>query len=172
MAMTDLEPPSGLEKLLNVSDATIPVSIDTQGFHDRSLGHQYLFLAFPLTRIYVPSLASDAAMELSVACGMRGYHCATTSTPSARRTLAITVQDASVNGYDLIVARKPTASVTLTGKLMQDGEVIRSCEESYSATNTAHYAFNAELQHALGEALLQASYKVLDCLGLTGNAQS
>ena len=171
MEMTEIEPPSGLEKLINVSDSTIPVSIDTKGFSERSLGHQYLFFAFPLTRIYLPSLERDAAMELSVACGMRGYNCAKTPVPSGRRSLAIALKDLSVNGYDLLFVRKPTASVTLAGDLLQDGQVVRSCEESFSATNTAHYAFNAELQHALGEALLQASYKLLDCLGLNGTSQ-
>jgi hypothetical protein len=54
----------------------------------------------------------------------------------------------------------------LAAKLYDKGQVTRSCEESYTATNTAHYAFAAELQSALGESLLHASYKLLDCLGL------
>lgn len=169
MEMTELEPPSGLEKLIAVSDSTIPTSLDPQGLNERSLGHQYLFFAIPLTRVYVPSLERDTLMELSVACGMRGYRCESGKpSSSTRRSLSIMLRDVSVNGYDLLVVRKPTASVTLAGTLTQDGVVTRSCEESVSATNTSHYAFNAELQHALGEALLQASYKLLDCLGLTG----
>ncbi len=173
MEVTSLEAPSGLEKLIAVSDSNLPVSIDTRGYQNRSLGHQYLLMALPITRIYLPSLESDTAMQLSVACGMRGYRCSTNpsnaSDPSNARqpTLAITVTDVSINGYDLLFVRKPTASVTLAGEVRKGGEVVRSCEESSSATNTAHYAFNAELQHALGEALLQASYKLLDCLGLT-----
>lgn len=174
MEVTSLEAPSGLEKLIAVSDSNIPVSIDTRGYQNRSLGHQYLLLALPVTRIYLPSLESDAAMQLSVACGMRGYRCShnnpLTPEPSNSRpqTLSISVTDVSINGYDLLVVRKPTASVTLAGELRRGTEVVRSCEESASATNTAHYAFNAELQHSVGESLLQASYKLLDCLGLTG----
>lgn len=168
MEVTGLEAPSGLEKLLAVSDSNVPISIDTRGYQNRSLGHQYLLMAIPITRIYLPSLEGDTALQLSVACGMRGYRCSTNPSNVGQQTLAITVTDVNINGYDLLVVRKPTASVTLTGELRRGGEVVRSCEESSSATNTAHYAFNAELQHALGEALLQASYKLLDCLGLTG----
>ena len=151
-----VEPPSALEKLLSVSDSTLPVRIQTQAFNERSLGHQYLFFIIPLTRVYTPTLTSDLRTQLSVACGMRG---------SSVRMLEITVQDLSVNGYDLVVVRKPTASVTLSAKLYEKEHLIRTCEESYTATNTAHYAFAAELQSALEESLLHGSYKLLDCLG-------
>ena len=80
--------------------------------------------------------------------------------------LEITIRDLKVNGYDLLVVRKPTASVIIEGKLFENGQLTRSCEDSYIAANTSHYAFAAELQNALGESLLQGSYKLLDCLGL------
>ena len=160
-----VEPPSALEKLLSVSDSTLPVRIQTQAFNERSLGHQYLFFIIPLTRVYTPTLTSDLRTQLSVACGMRGYRCSEEPTSSSVRMLEITVQDLSVNGYDLVVVRKPTASVTLSAKLYEKEHLIRTCEESYTATNTAHYAFAAELQSALEESLLHGSYKLLDCLG-------
>jgi len=166
-----LEPPSGLEKLVAVSDSTIPVRIDTTHLHERSLGHQYLFFALPLTRLYSPTLESDLAMELSVACGMRGYKCVNQEEASAKRAITITVNDANINGYDLLVVRKPAASATLTGRLFESGQVVRECQAEASAINTSHYAFSAELQQALSEALLQGSYKLLDCLGLTDASQ-
>jgi len=164
--ITPLDPPSGLEKLIGLSDSNVPVQIHTAGFHDHSVGHQYLFFAFPMTRIYLPNLEADTRMELSVACGMRGYRCTDHATQGAKRVLEITIRDVSVNGYDLLVVRKPAASVTMSAQLFENGSVVRSCEESYTATNTTHYAFTAELQSALGEALLQGSYKLLDCLGM------
>lgn len=160
-----VEPPSALEKLLSVSDSTLPVRIQTQAFNERSLGHQYLFFIIPVTWVYTPTLTSDLRTQLSVACGMRGYRCSEEPTASSVRMLEITVQDLRVNGYDLLVVRKPTASVTLSAKLYEKGQLMRTCEESYTATNTAHYALAAELQSALGESLLHGSYKILDCLG-------
>jgi hypothetical protein len=162
-----VDPPAGLEKLLSVSDSDIPVRIQTEGFNERSLGHQYLLFIIPLTRVYTPALGTDIRTQLSVACGMRGYRCSAEPTPTSPRMLEITIRDLSVNGYDLLVMRKPTASVTMAGKLYEKGQVIRACEENYTATNTSHYAFSAELQNALGETLLHGSYKLLDCLGLT-----
>jgi hypothetical protein len=164
--LTPLEPPSGLEKLVNLSDSNIPVQIQTAGFHDHFVGHQYLFFAIPMTRIYLPNLEADTRMQLSVACGMRGYRCTESATQGSKRVLEITIRDARVNGYDLLVVRKPAASVTMFAQLFENGEVIRSCEENYTATNTTHYAFTSELQSALSEALLQGSYKLLDCLGM------
>ncbi|MEN9845874.1 MAG: hypothetical protein RIS36_1021 [Pseudomonadota bacterium] len=160
-----VEPPPALEKLLSVSDSTIPVRIQTQAFNERSLGHQYLFFIIPLTRVYNPTLTADLRTQLSVACGMRGYRCSEEPNASSARMLEVTVHDLSVNGYDLLVIRKPTASVTLSAKLFEKGDLIRTCQESYTATNTAHYAFAAELQNALGESLLHGIYKLLDCLG-------
>ena len=165
-----VEPPSGLEKLLSVSDSALPVRIQTEGFSDSSLGHQYLFFVIPLTRVYAPAVATDLRTQLSVACGMRGYRCSEEPTPASARMLEITIRDLTVNGYDLLVMRKPTASVTMAAKLYEKGQVTRACEESYTATNTAHYAFAAELQNALGESLLHGSYKLLDCLGLASNS--
>jgi hypothetical protein len=159
-------PPSGFEKLLSVSDSAIPVTIQTAEFNERFLGHQYLFLLIPLTRIYAPTLATDIRTQLSVACGMRGYRCSEEPTSASKRMLEITIRDLTVNGYDLLVVRKPTASVTMSARLFENGKLTRACEERYIATNTAHYAFAAELQNALSESLLHGSYKLLDCLGL------
>ncbi len=164
--LAPLEAPSGLEKLINLSDANVPVQIQTAGFHDHYLGHQYLFFAIPMTRIYVPDLEANTRMQLSVACGMRGYRCTESNTQGAKRVLHITIRDVSVNGYDLLVVRKPAASVTMAAQLVENGEVVRACEESYTATNTSHYAFANELHFALSEALLHGSYKLLDCLGM------
>ena len=161
-----VEPPTALNKLLSVSDSTIPVRIQTGDLQNRSVGHQYLFFIIPLTRVYAPTLQSDLRTQLSVACGMRGYRCSDEPTSPPKRMLEITIRDLRVNGYDLLVVRKPTASVIVEGKLFENGHLARSCEESYIATNTSHYAFEAELQNALGESLLHGSYKLLDCLGL------
>jgi hypothetical protein len=161
-----LEPPPALEKLLSVSDSAIPVRIQTEGFEDRSLGSQYLFFIIPVTRVYAPTLETDLRTQLSIACGMRGYRCREEPTTTSQRVLEITVRDLNVDGYDLLVVRKPTSSVTIAARIVENGEVVRACEDSYTATNTSHYAFAAELQHALGESLLHGSYRILDCLGL------
>lgn len=168
---TNLEPleaPSGLEKLEAVSDTTIPIRLTTNGFQDRSLGFQYLFMAIPVARVYAPNLENDIKLELSVAGGLRGYRFVDAAN-SSENLLDITIGELSVDGYDLLVVRKPTSSVTMTARLTRNGEVLRECVESYQASNSAHYAFAGELQQALSESLLHCSYKILDCLGLKGS---
>jgi hypothetical protein len=163
-----LEPPSGLEKLESVSDTTIPVRLQTTGLQERTLGYQYLFMAIPLARVYAPNLENDLRLQLSVAGGLRGYRFIE-PTDTSKLLLEITVEELSVDGYDLIVVRKPTSSVTMKARLTRNGDVERECVESYQASNTAHYAFAGELQQALSESLLHGSYKLLDCLGFKGN---
>jgi hypothetical protein len=166
--LTPLEPPSGLEKLEAVSDTTVPIRLQTNGLQERSLGFQYLFMAIPVSRIYVPHLQSDVRQQLAVAGGLRGYRF-TDASDSSNLLLEIAIEELSVNGYDLLVVRKPTSSVTMKARLSKDGQVVRECVESYRSSNSAHYAFAGELQHALSESLLHGSYKMLDCLGLKGS---
>lgn len=163
-----LEPPSGLEKLEAVSDTTIPIRLQTNGLQDQSVGIQYVFFIVPVSRVYVPNIESDVRQQLAVAGGLRGYRFVEAS-DSSEMLLEITVEEITVNGYDLLVVRKPTSSVTMKARLSRDGEVVRECVDSYHASNTAHYAFAGELQQALSESLLHGSYKILDCLGLKGS---
>lgn len=161
-------PPDGLLKLAQLSDATLPVRITTDDLTESYRGFQYLFLAFPFSRVYTPTLPSDLLLQLSIAGGMRGYSFSLLhgdTTPPLYVDIRIT--KTSVNGYDLIFVRKPTASVSLEARLYEHGSLKRECSISHSASDAAHYAFSTELQVALSEALLQSSYKLLDCLEIT-----
>ena len=161
-------PPDGLLKLAQLSDVTLPVRITTDDLTESYRGFQYLFLVFPMSRIYTPSLPTDMLLQLSIAGGLRGYsftHLREESSPPLYVEIRIT--DASVNGYDLIFVRKPTASVALEARLFENGVLKKMCAISHSASDTAYYAFSTELQIALSEALLQSSYKLLDCLEIS-----
>jgi len=159
-----LEAPSGLDKLRSLSERSVPLTIDAGNISKEKLGFQYLLVAIPFSRIYDPNIETDAELQFSVAGGLRGYTFTKPST-SSPRSLKLSVLSADLDGYDLLFVRKPTASVTLFAALSENGSVVRECTEKGVASNTAHYAFSVELQSALGEALLQASYKILDCLG-------
>jgi hypothetical protein len=158
-------PPDGLLKLAQLSDATLPVRITTEDLTESYRGFQYLFLVFPISRVYTPSLPTDLLLQLSIAGGLRGYSFTQLRGESVPPLYVdIRITDASVNGYDLIFVRKPTASVALEARLFEHGALKKVCSISHSASDTAHYAFSTELQIALSEALLQSSYKLLDCL--------
>lgn len=161
-----IEAPSGLDKLKKLTETTVPVRIDVGDLSQQKLGYQYLLVALPFTRIYGPNLKSDTELQFSVAGALRGYRFRE-ALPTSERFISLSVVSADLDGYDLLFIRKPTASVTLTAVMYDHGTVVRSCQEIGEASNTAHYAFSIELQSALAEALLQASYKTLDCLGLT-----
>jgi hypothetical protein len=160
-------PPDGLRKLAQLSDVNLPVRISTDGLTDSRRGFQYLFMALPISRVHTPNLANDALTQLSVAGGLRGYSFRLLNdNETTPLYLDLRITDASVNGYDLLFIRKPTSTVSLDAKLIEGGIVKRECSVTQSASNTSHFAFSAELQSALGEALLQSSYKALDCLSL------
>lgn len=167
VSLPEQTPPDGLHKLAQLSDVRLPVRISTDGMEASRRGFQYLFLALPVSRVYTPTLAADLLTQLSVAGGLRGYSFRQLADNEvAPLYLDLRITETSVNGYDLLFIRKPTASVALDAKLIERGVVNRECAVAESASNTAHFAFSAELQSALAEALLQSSYKALDCLSL------
>jgi hypothetical protein len=159
-----LEAPSGLDKLKSLSERSLPLKVDAGNISEEKLGFQYLLVAIPFSRIYDPNIERDAELQFSVAGSLRGYTFTHPST-SSPSSLKLSVISADLDGYDLLFVRKPTASVTLFAALSKNGSVVRECTETGVASDTAHYAFSVELQSALAEALLQASYKILDCLG-------
>lgn len=163
-----LSAPSGLAKLRRLSDQTIPLTITTQGAESTRRGFQYLFVVVPFSRVYTPHIREDLELQLSVAAGLRGYNLSTSKVDdrSAER-LEVSISSLEVNGYDLLILRKPTSSTALKGTLYRGEEMLRSCEVSEVASANAAYAFAGELQSAESEALLAASNKLLDCLGLT-----
>lgn len=156
--------PDGLQKLTQLSDATLPVRIKTGDLAEGIRGFQYLFMAVPFSRVYTPTLKRDLILQLSVAGGMRGYAIDDVEETESRPLLIeIDIHSLSVNGYDLLFIRKPTASISLTARMYEHGVLIRECPVQYSASDAAQFAFTTELQNALSEALLQSSYRILDC---------
>jgi len=157
-------PPDGLRKLTQLSDATLPVRIRTADLTESFRGFQYLFMVIPFSRIYTPTLQDDLLLQLSVAGGMRGYAIDRVGETEERPLVVdIEIKNLSVNGYDLLVVRKPTATISFVARMFEHGTLIRECPVEYTATDAAQFAFTTELQSALTEALLQSSYKMLDC---------
>jgi hypothetical protein len=157
-------PPDGLRKLTQLSDATLPVRLRTADLTESFRGFQYLLMVIPFSRIYTPALEEDLLLQLSVASGMRGYAIDRVSESEERPLVVeIEIKSLSVNGYDLLVVRKPTATISLVARMFEHGALIRECPIEYTATDAAHFAFTTELQNALTESLLQSSYKMLDC---------
>ncbi len=161
-------PPDGLRKLTQLSDATLPVRIKTGDLTESFRGFQYLFMVIPFSRVYTPTLREDLLLQLSVAAGMRGYAIAEVGESEERPLVVeLDLKSLSVNGYDLLFVRKPTATISFMARMYERGEVIRECPIEYRATDAAQFAFTTELQNALTEALLQSSYQTLDCFEIT-----
>ena len=112
-------------------------------------------------------MGTDLELQLSIAAALRGYNLIRHQPPSPPPTrLEVSISSLTINGYDLLVVRKPTASVSIKGSLYRDNQLTRECEATSVASSAASYAFAGELQTAEAEVLLNASADLLNCLGL------
>ena len=91
------------------------------------VGHQYLLFLFPLTRVYPQELSTGLETQLQLDAASRGYRLVRGKPAPGKGGLQLSVEVAeiSLNGYDLLFVRRPSASVTLRGSLT--GARTRSC---------------------------------------------
>lgn len=175
-----LDAPPELIRLEHLAHTHLNLTIEVSEVTASSMvGLQYILGFLPITRVYTSDLTQSVDNLVRLEAGLRGVACTASSanTPHLARppkrgipTLTIVVDDLSVNGYDLLVLRRPSASITLTGYLTSGPpETLQQrtlqcsavAEESFSSS----YAFEDELNEALRRAIIRAAGMVLDCLG-------
>lgn len=181
-----LDAPPELARLERLASTPVTLHVEVSDELASSLvGLQYVLGFIPVTRVYAPELARTVTNLVRLEAGLRGIACTMpgdTTHDSPRRsspTLTVVVDDLSVNGYDLLVLRRPSAAITLTGCItrpqrgvaVSEGlqqrtqQCIQQCSAHADESFTSSYAFEAELNEALRRAIIRAAGMVLECLG-------
>jgi hypothetical protein len=164
------QPVKDLERL--VRSAKSPVALLVQNPEsDFSCGYQFLFGVIPLTRVFVQSASDAVVAKLQLHAGQAGiglHQNLTVNRSTSEKTprLEVSVISISVNGYDLIFFRRPSASISLRATLFTEDNAPRICEASGQHSEFSRFAFARELNEALGLATDLAAQKLLTCLGL------
>lgn len=136
-------------------------------FEDKGSGFQFLFFILPISRVFPDGLSQLVTSKLTTHAGFGKYGLLQTplgSRPSAR--LEVEVREVEVQGYDLVVVRRPSASITLSATLHTTDGVSRACQTSGSYSEFARFAFVPDLENVLEQATDRAAQELIRCLGL------
>ncbi len=166
------EPWAELDRLVEVSPKRLPVVVYDPA-SDVSHGYQFLPGILPFSRVFAER-ASDvvvARLQLHAAsAGVGLYKRSPDTQPSSR--LEVNISSLDIDGYDLIVFRRPSARVTLSGTLFSSDGLPQVCSEVGEHSEIKRFAFAPELNRALSIATDIAAKKLLECLGITNHSSA
>jgi len=156
-----------VKRLLESTSQTVALVVNNPTA-ESSHGHQFMLGIIPVTRIFPDGLTEIVTTALQVQAGLAGVGLVKeTASNSAQTYLDVTIQDVDIDGYDLIVLRRPSAHVTLRGTVKSPLGSIRVCEKDGHYSELSRFAFTAELRQALENAAKNAAAGLLECLGVT-----
>jgi hypothetical protein len=137
---------------------------------DSSHGYQFLLGILPISRIFAEDAKRVVISKLQLLAALAGtglseepHH-----TRAASR-LVVTIASIDIDGYDLIVFRRPSAQVTLTGTLYAPDSPPQTCTQVGAYSEVTRFAFSPELNRALEMAAFNAAQNLLACLGIASD---
>jgi hypothetical protein len=159
--------PPEAQRLLALGERPLAVSIHGLA-PDRTLGNQFLAVAFPVTRVYAPNIEREIEMHLALEAAARHYKLIPAQSDSHQvgPLLTVNVTELGLSGYDLIFIRRPSATLDVIATLDLPHQPPRSCSTNVEVTKTRNFAFNSQLSDVLRTALEQTSRDLFNCLGL------
>lgn len=163
--LIDQEPRDDLQRLVQSSHYTLPLVVTNPQSHS-SHGYQFVLGIFPLTRIFTDTISETVTAKLQLHAGRAAIGLTTPKlTPTDLPRLEVVITSVSINGYDLLVVRRPSAHITLQGVLLTPDGNSRSCEVMGEHTETTRFAFSPQLNQVLASAVDSAAEKLIACLG-------
>jgi len=160
-----IEHPAGVHHLLTIPDIpmTLRVAIEQP---TASVGHQFLLGILPVTRVYSPHIEREISTYLAIEAATRRYKLIHEASGAVQPFphLLVTVSELQISGYDLVVLRRPVASVKLTALLDMLDRSPRRCEITANSSRITQFAFSTELNQVLQEALASGVHELFDCL--------
>lgn len=155
-----------LDELIQSAEHQIPLYINDPN-SDSSRGFQFLLGIIPTARIFTDDLKDIVTAKLQYHAGSAGYGLiAVPEAPTNKPRIVVNVTYASINGYDLLFTRRPSAAITLEGNIFNHEEIVATCSESGNFSELSKFAFAEDLTRTLATAADQASQKLLICLGV------
>jgi len=165
--LPEIPTPPDLPRLVDAAEVQMPLYLLTPEARNR-LGFQYLLGIIPVARVYSPNLAQLIRSSLTAQAGFGRYGLLTPTTNAgmAIPRLMVTVSSASTQGWDLLVIRHPSASVTLSAEYHSERGIVRACEVTGSDSKFSPFAFERDLNQVLERASDNAARALIECLGL------
>jgi len=161
-----------IRSLVNSTQRSLALEVH-DSHRSSSRGYQFLLGILPVARIFTDNICDTVTSKLQYHAGREGLGLHTRSAAlSTIPRLHITVVDLTVNGYDLVIMRRPAAHITLRGTLSTAGGGEYTCEERGSDSTLSRFAFSSDLNQVLESAVGTAAAKLLRCLSLSDQQAS
>lgn len=159
------EPPH-LGALVESAEIQIPLYVQ-DSTSNQSHGYQFLLFILPVSSVYADQLSKLVTHQITTQAGFGKYgmlqpHPGTRPIPR----LEVTVKQASINGYDFLITRRPSASISLAGTLYDQSGAPRECRVEGSYAEFSRFAFNPDLDNAIEKATELAAKELVRCLRL------
>jgi hypothetical protein len=166
--LSSFEPSQHLEELSQSAAISLPLDVSNP-FAGQSRGYQFLLGLLPVSRVFPDSLSDMVTAKLITHAGFNNVgliRAITTGSPSPPQTpsVRVSITSVSISGYDLLLTRRPSASITLRASLHSNAGAVRECHGSGDYAEFARYAFERELENALEQAADSAARQVIECL--------
>lgn len=135
---------------------------------DMSHGYQFMLFILPISRVFAEDVSQVVAARLQLHAAVAGIGLSPQSLcAKPSRQLEITISSLDINGYDLLVFRRPSAQVTLTGTLHSSEGPPQICTQTGKYSEVTRFAFAPQLSRTLALATDEAARRLLTCLGIT-----
>jgi len=164
--LNNYENTPGLDSLVSSAEHALTLNVVNPS-PNVSRGFQFLLGILPTSRVFTEDLEAIVTSRLQFHAGSAGYGLTSSDkSPHTQPTIMVNISDATINGYDLLFIRRPSAYVTLEGTLFNHSGVVTGCVESGSYSELSKFAFESDLTRALESAADQAAQKLTKCLGI------
>jgi hypothetical protein len=164
--LNNYENTPGLDSLVSSAEHALTLNVVNPS-PNISRGFQFLLGILPTSRVFTENLEAIVTSRLQFHAGSAGYGLTPSDrSPHTRPGIIVNISGATINGYDLLFIRRPSASVTLEGTLFNRSGIVTGCVESGSYSDLSKFAFESDLTRALESAADQAAQKLSKCLGI------
>ncbi len=161
------EPFAELDKLVESAPESLSLVLHNP-IRDVSHGYQFMLFILPISRVFAEDANQVVAARLQFHAAGSGIGLSQQSQETRRSSrLEVTISSLDIDGYDLLVFRRPSAQVTLTGTLHSSDGLTRVCAQMGEHSEMTRFAFSPDLSRALSLAADAAAKKLLSCLGMT-----
>lgn len=164
--------PSALPRLIEAAEMQMPLRVVAND-QATDVGYQYMLFGIPVARVDAPYISESVGAAVTKHAGVARIGLVPPSDRGLENPrVEVRVSKLRVNGYDFLLFRRPTASITMVGTFHQQPGKIRECEASAEYAEFSSFAFVKELNRALEQAVDSAAHQLVSCMGLTYSDES
>lgn len=142
-----------------------PIALVVRNEADRTLGHQYLFLALPLGTVTHSDVSVALQNALVTELSLSGFR--PLPPGPARLTLEVALRQMQLSAYDLLVVRRLYSEVILSAVVRDaNGAVLRSASAVSKDSQYRPFGFKKELSSLFDKVLREGVSNLIREAGL------